>query len=229
MAMYYLREFKGVEQCTSTELKSALVAARVPKAKTFNVSDVLGKASTRVSSDTKSPSGAHLWKLTGSGSDRVKVLIGLDDEAVDVEFKNDITSMQSLANAVSDDVVRSYLDEAILAYGVGALRAAVVFLWSGAIRLLQDRALSMGANNLNAALIKHDPKARKVSKIEDYSGVKDVIQLLGFRELGMIDKGEWQTLQEGLDLRNRCGHPTKYTPGKHKVSAFIEDVTGIAL
>lgn len=70
----------------------------------------------------------------------------------------------------------------------------------------------MGVPALNAALLKHDPKARQVGTIEDYSGVKDVIQLLGFRDIGLIDKGEWVTLQESLDLRNRCGHPTKYKP-----------------
>jgi hypothetical protein len=111
---------------------------------------------------------------------------------------------------------------------VGALRASVVFLWSGAIRHLQDKALAIGVSALNAALLKHDPKARYIGNIEDYSGVKDVVQLLGFREIGLIDKGEWATLQEGLDLRNRCGHPTKYKPGVKKASAFIEDVVGIA-
>jgi hypothetical protein len=34
-------------------------------------------------------------------------------------------------------------------------------------------------------------------------------------------------LEEALNLRNRCGHPTKYRPGEKKVSSFIEDVAGI--
>jgi hypothetical protein len=75
--------------------------------------------------------------------------------------------------------------------------------------------------------VKHDPKAKPLKVVNDFSAVKDVTQLLAFRELGLIDKGEWQTLQEGLGLRNRCGHPTKYRPGVAKVSAFIEDVVGI--
>jgi hypothetical protein len=51
--------------------------------------------------------------------------------------------------------------------------------------------------------------------------------LLALQELGILDKGEKTTLIEALDLRNRCGHPTKYTPGIKKASSFIEDVVGI--
>jgi hypothetical protein len=225
-AIYYLRDEKAVEQCSSAELKAALTAARIPKAKTFNVPDVLGKAGHFVSAH-KNASKANLWQLTESGDRQVREKLGIAQGASEIERKNDISVMDALLAGVSDDVVRSYLEESVLAYGVGALRASVVFLWSGAIRHLQDKALAIGVTALNAALIKHDPKARHVSKIEDYSGVKDVIQLLGFREVGLIDKGEWATLQEGLDLRNRCGHPTKYKPGVKKASAFIEDVVGI--
>ena len=225
-AMYYLRDEKAIEECTAAELKAALMAARIPKAKTFNVADVLGKAGHLVSAH-KYASTASLWQLTESGDRQVREKLGIVGDATEIEIKNDISVMGSLVTGVSDDVVRSYLEESVLAYGVGALRASVVFLWSGAIRHLQDKALAIGVTALNAALRKHDPKARHVGKIEDYSGVKDVTQLLGFREIGLIDKGEWATLQEGLDLRNRCGHPTKYKPGVKKASAFIEDVVGI--
>ncbi|MGW6200753.1 hypothetical protein ACWF0M_31720 [Kribbella sp. NPDC055110] len=226
-AMYYLRTKTGVERCTAAQLKAALVAARVPKAKAFNVADILGKSGHFVSTIEKNAAKVNLWHLTESGVEHVRIALGTEDFA-EIEIKNDISMMDSVVASVTDEVVRSYLEESVLAYGVGAVRAAVVFLWSGAIRQLQEKALRMGAPALNAALLKHDPKARHVGKIEDYSGIKDVVQLLAFREIGLIDKGEWGTLQEGLDLRNRCGHPTKYRPGVKKTSAFIEDVVGIA-
>ena len=47
------------------------------------------------------------------------------------------------------------------------------------------------------------------------------------QDLGLFDKAEKTTLGEALDLRNRCGHPSKYVPGVKKVSSFIEDVVGI--
>ena len=54
--------------------------------------------------------------------------------------------------------------------------------------------------------------------------VKDKLTLLAAQELGLLDKSEKDTLQENLNLRNRCGHPSKYRPGVKKVSSFIEDV-----
>jgi len=53
------------------------------------------------------------------------------------------------------------------------------------------------------------------------------VALQAFQELGMVDKGEKSTLDEALNLRNRCGHPTNYVPRDHKAASFIEDVTGI--
>jgi len=84
-----------------------------------------------------------------------------------------------------------------------------------------------GSAAVNSAIAKHDAKAKTVAKIDDFSAIKDATQLLGFREMGLVDKGQWQTMQDGLTLRNQCGHPTKYAPGSAKVASFIEDVIGI--
>lgn len=208
---------------TAADLKAALLTARVPKARQYNVSDVLGKAGGLVSADHHGKT--MVWSLTSSGEQYVAEALGLD--TVEPEIKNSIDGLTKLLTTIADDVVRGYIEEALLCFQVDARRAAVVFLWSGAIRHLQDQALSRGVKALNTAVGKHDQKAKQVSKVEDFSAIKDMIQLLGFRELGLVDKGQWQTLQEGLDLRNRCGHPTKYIPGTAKVAAFIEDIVGI--
>ncbi len=81
-----------------------------------------------------------------------------------------------------------------------------------------------GGSSVTAALTKHDPKARPVSRIEDFAAVKDKITLLAARELTLIDKGQWTVLQSDLDLRNQCGHPTKFKPGPKKASSLIEDL-----
>jgi hypothetical protein len=76
-------------------------------------------------------------------------------------------------------------------------------------------------------LARHDPKARSVTKIEDFQYIKDKNILLAAEDNGILDKAERTTLSESLDLRNRCGHPNKYRPGIKKASSFIEDVIGI--
>jgi hypothetical protein len=45
--------------------------------------------------------------------------------------------------------------------------------------------------------------------------------------LAVVDKTQKHRLQKALDLRNSCGHSSKYSVGEKKVSAFIEDVVGI--
>ncbi len=108
-----------------------------------------------------------------------------------------------------------------------ASRISHPLLQSGCTRSIESVSLSKFSTTLNTALVKHDPKARAVNKIEDFAYIKDATALVAFQELGMIDKGEKATLAEALDLRNRCGHPSKYAPGPKKASSFVEDVVGI--
>ena len=95
------------------------------------------------------------------------------------------------------------------------------------MRTLQQKAFKRKKAKLNTAITKHDPKARSINKMEDFAYIRDATALLAFQDLGVIDKGEKTTLEEALNLRNRCGHPTKYSPGIKKASSFIEDVLGI--
>ena len=60
-----------------------------------------------------------------------------------------------------------------------------------------------------------------------FSTSKDKAFLLAAEGVDVLDKAERTTLEEALNLRNKCGHPTKYNPGIAKASSFIEDVTGI--
>ncbi len=222
--LYFETRLGDAEAISSVDIRAGLKKARVPGHASVNVSDVLGKAGHLV--DSTKGGGARLqWHLTDSGVAYVKGIVQADPGDIDVV--NDASTLTSLAQSIADDVVRSYVEESVLCLQAGALRAAVVFLWSGAIRVVQEKCLAHGAAALNAAITKHDPKAKRVQKIEDFAAIKDVTTLLAARELGVIDKGQWQTLGEGLDLRNRSGHPTRYRPGVKKASSFIEDVVGI--
>jgi hypothetical protein len=143
------------------------------------------------------------------------------------EVQADVTTLTRLLSKVSDEQVRSYIEEAVTCLRHGALRAAVVFVWSGAIRTLQDAALGKGQRALNAALQKQDPRMRTVTTVEDFGWVKDRTLLDALTDLSVLDKGQKTMLVGALDLRNSCGHPTKYRPGVKKVSAYIEDVVSV--
>jgi hypothetical protein len=222
--LYYHQHYEDKPSLTTEEVRDELVRARVPKASKINVADVLSKSGALV--DCPGASGnRRLWQLTSSGETHIRARLNLPAPSPDIE--HDVATLQSLAAKVSDSVVRDYILEAIKCLSVGAIRAAIVFLWTGATRTLQEESFTNHHGKLNAAIAKHDPKARIVNKLEDFAYIRDATALLAFQELGILDKGEKTTLGEALDLRNRSGHPTNYKPGVKKASSFIEDVVGI--
>ena len=221
---YYRQRYDTAASLTAEEVRAGLRQARVHRWGKVNVADVLSKSGSLVDS-AGVQRNKRLWKLTPSGEAHVRQLLGLPESEPEVE--HDVGTLTALATKIGDPTIRGYVEEGIKCLSVGALRACVVFLWTGAVRTLDEELLAVGASALNSALLKHDPKSRKVSKIEDFAYVKDSVALLVAQEVGVLDKGERQTLEEALNLRNRCGHPTKYKPGEKKVASFIEDVASI--
>ena len=151
--------------------------------------------------------------------------MGLPETEAEVE--HDVSELNKLLLKIADHVVKGFVEESVTCLKVGALKAAIVFLWAGAMRTLQEKVILKGVANVNAAIQKHDPKARQVNKQDDFQYIKDKTFLLAAEGVGVLDKAERTTLEDALDLRNKCGHPTKYSPGPAKAKSFIEDVTGI--
>jgi hypothetical protein len=222
--LYYHKRYVGAAAMTSPSIRDALTQARVPKAGKINVADVLAKSGEFVDSFGYE-GGFRLWQLTDTGDQYVRELLGLP--LAEVEIEHDVGALMALAAKVSDETVRGYIEEAIKCLQAGALRAAVVFLWSGAIRTLHEAALKKDRKTLNDALKRQYPKARNVSSIEHFGWIDDRVFLEATPDVGLLDKGQKDTLVEQLNLRNRCGHPTKYTPREAKAKSFIEDVLGI--
>lgn len=223
--LYYFSHYKDTPSMTSAEVKSALVQARLPKAKTINVAQVLSTAGASVDTDENNDKGHKLWRLTDSGTREIREILGLPDEQPEIAV--DVTALEKAAKKVADPLAAEFVAEAITCLQVGALRAAVVFAWTGAVRTLHDRAAAKGWPQVESAVQKHDSRIKNVKKIEDFAAVPDKVFLLAARDLALIDKGQWTILQQALDLRNQCGHPSKYRPGHKKVSALIEDLLSI--
>jgi hypothetical protein len=219
--LYYFKHFEDLPYLTVTEIREGLKNARVPQWKKINISDTLATAVPYA----YRAGPRSIWEITATGEEFVHQL--------PLPFPARTDSLQAtptldaLIAQQQDEHVKGYLEEARKCLAVDALRATVVFLWTGAARTLQDAALAKGTKALNAAMLKHDRKARDVTKIDDFAWVKDKTLLLACGELGLLDKGERNTLEDALNLRNRCGHPTRYKPGMAKVNSFIEDVVGI--
>jgi hypothetical protein len=223
-ALYYSGRYEGQYEVTVDELRSLLKRAHIPRAAKRNLADVLAKAAPFVETAGRHE-GSFLWRLTTTGQDHVRSMLGFPE--AEPEIEHDVSSLNGLISKISHEEVKDYLEEAIKCLSVGALRAAVVFLWAGAVRHLQQECMSLGAAEVDAAVRKHEPKVRKIQSLDDLAYVKESVLLLAAQELGIFDRNQRSTLSEALSLRNRAGHPGKYRPGEKKVSSFIEDVVFI--
>lgn len=222
--LYFLKRYEHHDSSTVAEVRGGLSRGRVSKPKEINVASVLANAAPYVDNVGKR-GGSFLWTITETGEEYVRNLLQLP--SVEPEVEQSVGSLESLSARLEDEVVRGYVEEAITCIRARALRASVVFLWSGAVQVLREEAWSKGSKAVNAAVLKHDPKARRLNKADDFAYVRDEVLLLACQELGIFDKGQRGTMNEALGLRNKCGHPTKYKAGVAKVTSFIEDVTGI--
>jgi hypothetical protein len=223
--LFFHTQFKGANGMTGAEIKTALRQAKIPNAKKINVNDVINKSAPFVHSPGGKESGAFVFELTDTGEKHVREL--LDLPAPDLGVQQDVSALRALSDKISDETVKGFIEEAITCLRANALRAALVFLWSGAIRTLHEEALTKGEATVNGAIQKQAPKAREVKKVEDFAWIKDRTFLDACPDMNVLDKGEKDTLVEALNLRNRCGHPTQYRPGVQKARSFIEDVVGI--
>lgn len=221
--LYYKKHVDSEDALTVKQIKEALRSARAPNWSKVNISDVLAKSGHYV--DGIQSNGARTWKLTESGDGYVRELLKLPGEKP--EIVHDVNTLSQLAASLGDQEISSYVEESLTCLAAGALRASVVFLWSGAIRTIQQEMLKLDRSKMNAAIQKHDPKARKISRIDHFAYIKDRVSILAAMDLGLLDKNEKDTLIEALNLRNRSGHPGKYKPGVKKVSSFIEDLISI--
>jgi hypothetical protein len=222
--MYWHAHFKDERALSSSQIRSALQAARVPKAKLANIADVMNRAGALVDVASTGDSGERLWALTPTGEAAVRSLAGLPETQPEVE--HGVEELRKVALKIQDVDVRAYVEEAILCLGVNALRAAIVFMWVGAVRVLQDRVWVHGPRTVEAAAQKYYQKA-KISKFDDLATVKETTLLDIARDLGEIDKAQWTILGQCLDTRNQCGHPNKYNPSVAKAKSHIEDIVGI--
>lgn len=223
-ALYYSQQYENTGPLTVEQLREKLSQARIKHYQKINIAGVLARSAPYVHSVGKE-GNRFLWTLTSSGETYIRELLNIPHSNVEIE--NDVSTLEKIVQKIPEPEVKRYVEESIKCLKIGALRATVVFLWSGAVRRIQEKILSCDNTKLNAALQKHDPKSRVVNQIDDFAYIKEKILLLCAQDLGIFDKGQRDILEVSLDLRNNCGHPGKYDPGSKKVSSYIEDLIGI--
>jgi hypothetical protein len=221
-ALYFFKHQTDAPGATASRLKTELAAAQIPRARTANYSDVLTRLVPKVH---RVQTGR--WEITETGEKHVRSILNLEDGKPTATSDDDAQALLGVSAELKDEAVRAYVDEGIKCLSVGSRRAAVVFIWSGAVHTLREEIWRFGSQSIDAALKAHHPKARTFGKKGDFSYVKDADLLQVAQDFEIIDKSQKTMLEQALDLRNSCGHPVKYQPPEKKVSAFIEDILQI--
>ncbi|MBD3341776.1 MAG: tyrosine-type recombinase/integrase [Candidatus Lokiarchaeota archaeon] len=174
------------------------------------------------------PESLHAFSQVNRKKDRI-IVSPLDKIIYDTSSGEvDTKPLEKLLLTILNDDEKEYLLEAIKCLNNGTLKAAVVLAWAASIRNIHNKCFyKHSKKTVNSFIKKHQPKAPNINKIDDFSYINDKSILETCRDLGEFDKNEKDILTECLNLRNKCGHPGKYSPKPLKVASFIEDIITI--
>lgn len=149
----------------------------------------------------------------------------------DVEVEAPAAALSSLRDAAkaAPQTYADYLEEAVECYERGLYRAAILMVWAATVEHLYGVA---GANRQRVTDFEKENKTRfgqgrnyrEIKKLDDfrYLGEAQFLQLA--EDVGLINRNARAVLTERLNLRNLCGHPTRYRPGREETVIFIESL-----
>ena len=124
---------------------------------------------------------------------------------------------------------RAYLEEAVRCYENALYRAAILMVWSAVMQHLYSVASShhggvAAFEQANLAKFGGTGRYRKIVKADDFLYLGDDAFLQLGEDVGLYNRNARRLLGDRLTLRNLCGHPTKYQPGREETVIFIESL-----
>ncbi len=140
-------------------------------------------------------------------------------------------ALKSLNDAVTAAPAsyRDYLVEAVTCYDNSLYRAAILMVWAASVDHLYLVASGHpnGLNDFEVANLARFGRAsnyRRIKKKDDFLYLGEANWMTLAEDAGMMNKNARLMLVERLTLRNRCGHPTLYRPGREETVIFIESL-----
>lgn len=122
---------------------------------------------------------------------------------------------------------RAYLEEAIDCYEADAFRGAVLMVWAATIdhiySVIQGHRSDFSVfQAASLARFQGANSYRKISKTNDLLYLSDKNFFLLCEDAGLLNKNARVLLNDSLNTRNRCGHPTGYMVGREEIVIFTE-------
>lgn len=153
------------------------------------------------------------------------------EPVVDVTKESPAAALHDLQDAIAKapSAYREYLEEALACYEGGQLRAAILMVWAATVSHLFATVGNHGGGikafeSANHARYGTSNSYRQIKKTDDFMYLRESQFIQLGEDAGMYNKTARVLLGERLDLRNRCGHPTGYKPGRGEVVIFIESL-----
>jgi hypothetical protein len=202
----------GVKPKAVSEITALAETHGLREIKKWNVSQILGAASGMA---VRLPDG---WEVTDAGIQ----FVAEQGLLLPSPIKEHQTDLRKHAAAITSNNVKAFIEECILALEAGLLRSAVTLSWVGAISLLYEAVLLNHLADFNSELHKRNPKHKQIKSSDDLATIKEYDFLQIINAISIIGKNVKQELEQCLQLRNACAHPSSLLIGERKVSAHLE-------
>lgn len=200
------------------EIKALAVSAGLRKAKDWNVSTELSRAKGLAIR------GSVAWELTANGRLHVDKLVGGPEnriQSVAISLRAHLAKITSANDKV-------FLEEAVSCFEHGLHRAAIVLSWVGAVSVLHEHVAAHKLADFNAEATRRTAATRTPWKAatttDDLGNMKERDFLDVLVTIKVIGKNVKAQLQQALDLRNACGHPTSVKVGENVAAAHLESL-----
>lgn len=135
--------------------------------------------------------------------------------------------LRGLVSKVKSSQEKTFLQEAIDCYEIGARRAAIVMVWILTVYHLYQYIFNHELKRFNAALAKRKDKwikIKTVSKIDDFAEIPESKFIEIARSASVISNDVRKILDVKLGIRNSCGHPSGVSVSDVKATDFIMDL-----
>jgi hypothetical protein len=199
--------------CEVAQIKRRGKEAGFRAVEKWNVSSILAATKGKA---IKTPAG---WELTDAGKQHLKTLgvAKISPAAVQVA-----TDLRGLLAKVKDEDTRSFVDEAVQCYELELCRSAVVMSWLAAVHVLKNEVHQKHLAAFNAEAARVDVRWKAAKTTDDIGRMKEKDFLDRIAAISVIGKNVKEKLQECLNSRNACGHPSTFKVGPNAVASHIE-------
>jgi len=135
--------------------------------------------------------------------------------------------LRGLLTKLSSPQEKSFLQEAIDCYEIGARRAAITLVWILTVHHLAEYILKHELTAFNAALAKNTDKRIRITsvrKIDDFSEIPENKLIELARAAQIVSNDVRKILDTKLGIRNSSAHPSAVTISEVKATDFVMDL-----